>query len=203
MSSTNRGYERHKTDYYVTPLSAVATFLDAFLGDVQQGEFIDDTTGIADKPDKMRWLDPCAGGDDFHEMSYPAAIKKAFDIGIDTLDIRNDSKAQIQTDYLTWDKGKNEYDIIITNPPFYLAQAIIEKALKDVRDGGYVVMLLRLNFFGSNERFPFWEKQLPILTYVHHRRFSFTDDKKTDSIEYMHAVWQKGNCPKFSMLKVI
>lgn len=80
---------------------------------------------------------------------------------------------------------------------------IIEKALEDVNDNGYVVMLLRLNFFGSNQRKPFWDKQLPVWAYVHHRRFSFTDDGKTDSIEYMHAVWQKGNCPSFTMLKVI
>lgn len=75
--------------------------------------------------------------------------------------------------------------------------------MNDVKAGGYVVMLLRLNFFGSSQRLDFWQKQLPIWAYVHHRRFSFTDDGKTDSIEYMHAVWQKDTAPDFTMLKVI
>ena len=94
-------------------------------------------------------------------------------------------------------------DIIITNPPFYLAKDIIDKALRDVREGGYVAMLLRLNFFGSKDRFPFFQKQMPTWAYVHHRRFSFTDDGKTDSIEYCHMVWKKGDQPKFTKLDVI
>lgn len=64
-------------------------------------------------------------------------------------------------------------------------------------------MLLSLNFFGSNDRFKFFQRQMPIASYVHHRRFSFTNDNKTDSIEYMHAVWQKNNSPEFTMLKII
>jgi len=203
MSSTNRGYDRHSTDYYVTPQSAVKTFLSHWLEDLQ-GEFHDDVLSVGSRPDKAKWLDPCAGGDSKHEMSYPVIIKKEFNPEVlDTVDFRKDSLAETKENYLWWDKGENEYDVVITNPPFYLAREIIEKALKDVKKDGYVAMLLRLNFFGSNERFPFWERQLPIWAYVHHRRFSFTDDGKTDSIEYMHAVWQKDNCPAFTMLKVI
>lgn len=207
MSSTNRGYDRHATDYYVTPKDAVLDFFGVWLDDLM-GEFWDDQLSVGTNPEKAKWLDPCAGGDTKtligHLMTYPTVIREEFDPEIlDTIDIREDSKAEIKHDYLSWDKGENKYDVIITNPPFYLAQEIIEKALKDVVDGGYVVMLLRLNFFGSNQRFPFWEKQLPVWCYVHHRRFSFTDDGKTDSIEYMHAVWQKNNSPAFTMLKVI
>jgi hypothetical protein len=201
MSSTNRGYDRHKTDYYVTPPKAIEEVLGHWFGDLQ-GEFHDDIHGIADRPDKKLWLDPCAGGDAKHAMSYPIVLEKHFGIIPQTIDIREDSLAERKENYLFATITEKPH-VIITNPPFYIAKAVIEKALLDVVDDGYVVMLLRLNFFGSNERFEFFQQQLPVWSYVHHRRFSFTDDKKTDSIEYMHAVWQKGNCPDFTMLKVI
>ena len=193
MSSTNRGYERHKTDYYVTPIDAVKIFLNSWTKDIGGGPKI---------LNDLKWLDPCAGGDSKHQMTYPIVIKEMVNPKVlDTIDIRKDSLAQRKEDYLLADtKG---YDIIITNPPFYSALSIIEKALEDVGIGGYVVMLLRLNFFGSNQRFKFFQKQLPVWAYVHHHRFSFTDDGKTDSIEYMHAVWVRGVDPEYTKLKVI
>lgn len=199
MSSTNRGYERHKTDYYVTPKHAVEDFLGAWLQDLSNE---DEWNDICERPDRVMWLDPCAGGDENHEMTYPSVLKEQFGVEARTLDIREDSLASEKVDYLEADLVYAP-TVIITNPPFYLAKEIIEKALEDVRDDGYVVMLLRLNFFGSKARFPFFQEHLPERVYVHHRRFSFTDDGNTDSIEYMHAVWKKGVNPEYSKLKVI
>src|SRR3990167_10988770 len=151
------------------------------------GEFHDDQLSVGTHPELAYWLDPCAGGDEKHEMSYAQVIKEEFNPEVlDTVDVRQDSKAEIKQDYLWWDKGANQYDVVITNPPFYIAQEVINKALQDVKDGGYVVMLLRLNFFGSKARKVFFEKQMPTWAYVHNRRMSFTDDGKTDSIEYAH-----------------
>lgn len=203
MSSTNRGYDRHKVDYYVTPQDAILTFFSYWLDDLM-GEYHNDNLDVGTNPDKCCWLDPCAGGDTKHKMSYPEVISREFDPDVlTTIDIRQDSLAEIKEDYLNIEITPNYYDVIITNPPFYLAREIIEKALYDVKEDGYVVMLLRLNFFGSNQRLDFWQKKLPVWSYVHHRRFSFTDDGKTDSIEYMHAVWRKNYEPDFTMLKVI
>ena len=84
-----------------------------------------------------------------------------------------------------------------------IAREIIGKALNDVKDGGLVIMLLRLNFFGSRARFSFWEKNMPTFCYVHNERIGFTDNGTTDSIEYMHAVWIKGERQKFTKLRVI
>jgi len=205
MSSTNRSDARnsHISDYYVTPQDCIREFFHHWFIDLR-GKFSNDTLRVGYHPEKVRWLDPCAGGDSKNEMSYPSVIVKEFNPNVvDTLDIRETSLAEVKEDYLTWDRGGCEYDVIITNPPFNLARSIIEKALEDVSDGGYVIMLLRLNYFGSKDRFSFWKDQLPKWAYVHHRRMSFTDDGKTDSIEYMHAVWQKGEKPDFTMLKVI
>ena len=92
--------------------------------------------------------------------------------------------------------------MIITNPPFNLALPIIEKALDILPIGGYCIMLLRLNFFGSKARKKFFETHMPIETYVHHKRISFAKGT-TDSVEYMHCVWKKGDYPPYTKLFLI
>ena len=187
MSSTNRGGKREVSDYYVTPRSEIVRFLNAW----DRVSFIK----------QARILDPCAGGDTVHVMSYPAVLHSLYGVKCDTIDIRLDSRADKKADYLKTRITTDPmafgpaigYDLIITNPPFALAQEICTKALDDVRPGGYVVMLLRLNFLGSLRRRSFWNTFRPQAIYVHSKRLSFTPDGKTDSIEYMHVVWQKGH----------
>ena len=136
-------------------------------------------------------------------MSYPTALTEEFNIkDISTVDIRNDSLAKIKMSYLEYHADEKP-DMIITNPPFFIALDVIKKALNDVQDGGWVIMLLRLNFFGSKQRKQFWDEYMPRYAFVHHKRIGFTDKGGTDSIEYMHCCWQKGNYPKFCELKVI
>lgn len=193
MSSTNRSYDRHKNDYYVTPIEKVSEFLKEFRKlepEVFEGNKL--------------FLDPSAGGDDTHPMSYPEALKLE---GVDgekimTIDVREDSLAEVGGNYLEIELNKVP-DVIITNPPFNVAREIIEKALEDAADGGFVIMLVRLNFFGSKKRRDMWETMLPKYTFVHSRRISFTEDGKTDSIEYQHLVWQKGYYPDYTQLRVV
>lgn len=61
MSSTQRGYERHKSDYYITPINRIEDFLR---------EFIKYEPKAFDKV----ILDPCAGGDSKNPMSYPKEL---------------------------------------------------------------------------------------------------------------------------------
>ena len=189
MSSTNRSNARdlHISDYYVTPIASIKEFISA----QTQIDFIDKTI-----------LDPCAGGDTINKMSYPEVLKD-YSSRVITSDIREDSLAVHTVDYLEWDVSETKIDIIITNPPFNIASEIIEKALRDVTVGGYVVMLLRLNFFGSQKRKPFFDAYPPLACYVHNKRMKFTNTNGTDSIEYMHCIWQKGVKPDFTMLRVI
>lgn len=196
MSSTNRGSLRHLhiSDYYITPIQTITLFLDEF---------------IKDEPNfllKKLILDPCAGGQTqnneiISEMSYPKALKKYGFINIDTLDIRADSLADMKTDYLQFE-AKDKYDVIITNPPFAIAFEIIKKAIDDVKPGGYVIMLERLNFLESKKRKLFWNTTMPKYIYVNSGRISF-DGKGSDSIVYAHFVWQKGLENTFSLTKVI
>ena len=182
MSSTKRGGQRHAADYYVTPVAEIKKFLKAFK-EVESLGFRD-----------ARILDPCAGGDKFHAMSYPTALKNhgVYRDDITTLDIREDSRADIKADYLSY-RFNHLFDVCITNPPFAIAQEIVDKAKEDVNSGGFIIMLLRLNFFGSLKRREWWHHNVPKYVFVHPSRMSFTEDGKTDSIEYMHCVWQV-NC---------
>lgn len=201
MSSTNRSKarEEHIADYYVTPINCIEDFFHAWLEDMQD---VEDFLSVGHQVNEMLFLDPCAGGDEKHLMSYPKFITEELGADCATVDIREDSLAEVKADFLQLPLP-DCYNIVITNPPFNKAQEIIMKALQVVQDGGYVIMLLRLNFFGSKARKEFWDKQLPVYAYIHHRRMSFTDDGKTDSIEYMHAVWQKGNYPTHTKIKII
>ena len=199
MSSTNRTKAREVSiDYYVTPIPAISTFLEELHKDSRDINF--------DFAKPLTILDPCAGGDPNHPMSYPEALQKwtdknNLDAHITTLDIRQDSLASNKISY--FDYQTDLHNIIITNPPFNIALKIIQKALVDVVDGGLVIMLLRLNFFGSQERKEWLQQNMPIHCYVHSKRMRFMEGKSGDSIEYMHAIWQKGVSPKYTKLRII
>lgn len=150
-------------------------------------------------------LDPAAGGEEKFPMSYPVAINNYYRVPVNhikTIDIRQDSLAEVKDNYLTIKLNYQPY-VIITNPPFNLALEFINKALINVRTGGYVIMLLRLNFLESKIRKDFFNQYMPQWIFVHHKRISFTENKGTDSVAYAHFVWQKGYYPEFAKLKVI
>ncbi len=96
MSSTNRGYDRHKADYYVTPKQPIKDFLSHFLLDED-----------IDRPDRLHFLDPCAGGDESNGMSYPDVIREEFDPMITTIDVRPDSRAEIIMDFLQVERERD------------------------------------------------------------------------------------------------
>lgn len=183
MSSTNRGGRRSISDYYVTPVHEIVKMIFHLI----------DKYPPAATAFRGAVLDPAAGGDAEHSMSYPHALQLSSiePKTLDTWDIREDSLAEhTQRDYLQH-SVMLFYDVIMTNPPFVLAQEFVSKAVSEVKPSGLVIMLLRLNFFGSVKRKEFWTEKpgMPKYTFVHHKRMSFTDDSKTDSVEYMHCVW--------------
>lgn len=192
MSSTNRSDARnnHVSDYYITPKSDIKKFLTKF---------------IELEPDCFKGvvLDPCAGGKIGAEgMSYPEAIQEMnLCCDIITNDLREDSLAQHKDDFLQITPNF-KFDCIITNPPFNIAEEIIRKSLELTKIDGFVIMLVRLNFFGSKKRQPFWKEFMPEYCFVHSERISFTGGT-TDSIEYMHCCWRKGFTPDFTKLVLI
>ncbi len=195
MSSTQRGAQRHDDDYYVTPHWLIEELLDAvehdFLGQTLKNGLV---------------MDPSCGGCEKYEPSYPTVLKKRFpNILLTTSDIRSDSKADFtDVDFLAVNKPGHQ-DVIITNPPFNLSVEFAQKGLMFVKDGGYVVLLQRLNWLGTIKRREFWVNAPLQTVYVHHKRASFYPDKpnRKDSIEYAHFVFKKGFAPNSATIKVI
>ena len=193
MSSTNRSNARdlHIADYYRTPIKDIETFLNSMNYDIN----IDWNNVLI--------LDPTAGGSETEEMSYPVAIEKTFGkCNIKTIDIRDDSRAETKGNYLEMSLDYKP-NVIITNPPFNQAIEVIKKSIEDVEDGGYVIMLLRLNFLETKARKEFFDNYMPSYIYVYHRRLSFVEGKGSDSVAYAHFIWKKGSYPEFAKIKVI
>lgn len=220
MSSTNRGGFRHASDYYATPTQEIKRFLPAMMSHYN----------ISNPEDLIWYDPCAGGGIQIVEtrsgeklsrnnpMAYPSTIQNLYGAKVITQDIREDSEADHIGSYIDMENKYNgkgiqtewfqnrlqtpieNPDVIITNPPFSHATQVIKQALLDVSPDGYVVMLLRLNFFGSQEREEFFKDNIPDSIFVHSRRMSFTPDRKTDSVEYAHFVWKPNNQSKFSAL---
>ncbi|AUR85884.1 N-6 adenine-specific DNA methylase [Vibrio phage 1.081.O._10N.286.52.C2] len=178
MSSTNQTV--NKDDYYATPTWIVEEFFERFVREY--------SLNISN----MNILDPSSGGCANHAAAYPIVLKESYGVSAATMDIREDSHAQVIADYLQTPVAINYYDMIVTNPPFSLSVDFATKAINEVKDDGYVVMLQRLNWLGTQKRKPFWDAMPLKSVMVHHKRPSFHGTKGTDSIEYAHFVFQKG-----------
>lgn len=80
-------------------------------------------------------------------------------------------------DYLEWNT-QNRYNLIITNPPFSLAQEFIEKSFELLDSNGYIIMFLKIQFLEGAKRKEFFEKHPPKYVYVFRNRM---------------ATWNNGN----------
>jgi hypothetical protein len=182
---------RNANDYYTTPAATVNEFFTKFRELVPSFDF---TTATA--------LDPAAGGTVAGApMPYPLALQRLGCVDVTTVDVRVDSRAAIKANYMQWFPTR-QYDMVITNPPFSLALDYIVTALDDCVDGGYVVMLVRLNFFGSVGRRDFWQHHTPTYCIVHAQRPRFTASGG-DNCEYCHVVWKKGENPDHTRMYVV
>ena len=90
-------------------------------------------------------------------------------------------------DYLTW-QPPCVVDLIITNPPFSLALAFLQKSLAEAPT---VIYLLRLNFLGSLQRRAFWHANRPTHVLVLPNRPSFDGTGRTDATEYAWFCWDR------------
>jgi hypothetical protein len=87
-------------------------------------------------------------------------------------------------DFFEW---KDNVDLIITNPPFSIAQEFISHSLAHANT---VIMLLRLNFLASIKRYDWWSVNPPTALHVLSKRPSFTGSG-TDATDYGWFVWDK------------
>jgi hypothetical protein len=118
----------------------------------------------------------------------------------------------ITGDFLTQDVRGFDADVSLSNPPFSDAEAHVKHALAQLRDGAWHVALLPTTFLCAQRRARgLYGNVEPVLedetTWPMNRRGewaglkfvmplaerpSFTDDGKTDMVEYAIFIWQKG-----------
>jgi hypothetical protein len=163
MSSTNRGAKRMSADLYPTPMDAI----DSIMLEIDW-----------DKVDTV--LEPAAGDG----RILRKCKERNPEIITDWAETNPPERfGAVPRDYLTTEYPP--FSLVITNPPFSLAQEFVEKALKD---GMSVAMLLRLGFLGSQKRNVWWRDRSPSRLFVLSKRPSFTG-KGTDSADYAWFCW--------------
>jgi len=91
------------------------------------------------------------------------------------------------------------FDVVLTNPPFMLAQEVLEKSLKLAK---VVALLLRLNYLESEKRASFLRDFVPDV-YVLPNRPSFIGGGRTDSIAYAWFVWNISKKNKSGSLQIL
>ena len=203
MSATNRGSKRINSDFYVTPQQSIEVLLD-------------NIKHIANPFNpNYKILEPSAGDGAIckvlkHKLPYARVVAN---------EIREEENRHLKTlanqvhnyDFLEYPSHYCDCDLIITNPPFSLAQEFIEKALSISKPNTYVIMLLRLAFLESKKRHAFWQKYPLSELYVLSQRPKFINNK-SDATAYGWFVWNKtqverniveGVYPKQQVIKVI
>lgn len=117
----------------------------------------------------------------------PEAEQALLDAGADDVSI-GDMKALTMA-------GARGADLVIGNPPFGVAEEHIRHLLGNMKTGSALAFILRLGFYESKERLPFWQTFpesyfMPIVP-----RPSYKLNKKgepgTDSQAYGVFIWQK------------
>jgi predicted RNA methylase len=164
-------------DFYPTPVKTIQTFFNNY------PLFY-----------KARILEPCAGNGNF---CYE--IKKRYPSYIVANEIREEEYPNLidcadevyHEDFLSLEI-EDKFDYIITNPPFSLAQEIIERCFEIATENTTIIMLLRLSFLESKKRYEFWQKHPLQGLYILSERPSFTG-KGTDACAYAFFIWDN-NC---------
>ena len=142
-------------------------------------------------------LEPCVGDGNLAKYMlsrYPKIHITALDIvdrGFEGTQINN------FLDYYT----NEQYDVILTNPPFKLAKEFVEKSLGLVNEQGKVIMFLKVQFLEGQGRKEFLENSPLKYVYVFSGRMAtWKDGKQVDeqgkswSTTMCHAwfIWEKG-----------
>lgn len=197
MSATNRGRERSAHDDYPTPLWCVRRLIDAL-----------DLPEHWQQTHARAVLEPCAGRGaivrQLVELGVHPANVTAVELQGELLeDLRRHRRGGEMDlfvgDFLGHRSGKR-FDLIVTNPPYKLAESIILHALEMLAPGGRAAFLLRLNFIAGGGRVELMQALRPDV-YVLPNRPGFTADfGRTDACEYAWFVFGDDVVGRLSVL---
>ena len=171
---------RTELDYYATNPEAVRMLLAAhpFAG--------------------KKILEPCVGGGHIANVLIEYFGESV--TGIDVVD-RGYPETEI-ADFLKWEPPE-EYDTIITNPPYSLAVEFIEKCIDCLRKGGQLATFMKIQFLEGVKRKEFFQKYPPKYLYVFTKRMTvFNNGREVDpktgkpwvtTLCNAWYIWEKGS----------
>ena len=143
---------RQEKDYYPTPRWVIDLLLDNY--QLQDG-----------------WiLEPCAGNGVICQALREREEIGGWDGSLYAVEIREEERSTLQDlcddvlikDFLKTSLRDFTYPMpcapgtIITNPPFSIAKQIIEHCFELANDRTEIIMLLRLGWLETQDRYPFW-----------------------------------------------
>jgi len=134
-------------------------------------------------------LEPgCGDGAPFLDAARvsPGCARCGVDIR-DVADMGTGVKVFGNVDYLGTIPFPGPFDLVITNPPFSLAQEFVERSMQLVHPFGLVAMLLQTGIEASKKRIEFWEQHPFLVKFniVPRPRFIEGGDMR----EYAAYVW--------------
>ena len=132
IAGGNPEHGRVENDYYATNPKAVEMLFERY--EVRGNTFLEPCVGgghIAKAVDKLI-------GDKLEETTYLDIVDRGY-------------PNTIVKDFLQY-KTNKRYDIIISNPPYSLAQEFIEKSLSLLSSKGHCIMFLKLQFLEGAKR---------------------------------------------------
>ena len=105
-----------------------------------------------------------------------------------------------------WEFWPKRYDLIVTNPPFSLAEEFINKGLELLSRGGVLCLLLKAEFYcgmGRNERLFNAGKHPHYIVVPYRTRVSFDGSGKSNTHDYVYYVWENEPGGHFSDTEII
>ena len=195
MSSTNRGSERPRFDFYETPAWSVHRLLE---------ELFPATPGADPMPYFAHWVEPCAGNGAIIRAvnEWTAAARQRIDIQWQACELDHQHSKQLSAslgrdslglrlgDTLAWHDPdihyqRSRFDVAILNPPYRQALEFVQWSVEHSQT---TIALLRLGFLETTQRNAWLRTHTPDV-YVLPNRPSFTG-KGNDSTAYAWFIWR-------------
>lgn len=176
---------RNEKDFYITPRWVIDTLLENYY--LRPGWILEPCAGDGAICKALRECDP----EVWDGTLYAVEIR-----GEERDTLRDCSDDVLIKDFRKVSLGDFEYPMpcapstIITNPPFSIADEIIEHCFELADDRTEVIMLLRLGWLEPEKRRSFWQKHHNVSLITLANRPSFTGNG-TDFAAYGWFIWNK------------
>jgi len=179
-ASNHSSSERQEHDYYATDPEALPPLLD----------YLVDNGLLRTVVGKKVWECACGEGHLSKKMEEKGMIVKSSDLILR-------GYGQSGVDFLKTTHADCGDNMIITNPPYKIAQEFVEHSLKITNTGTLTCMLLKLTFLEGQKRKKLFDKYPPlkVLVFSARQKCAINGDFEnigSSAICYAWFVWMKG-----------